>query len=299
MTISHTNVKKAEAIDTILSEDDDNGEPLVRAFWAKGGVAVFGSSPAAAIKQMQAAQKIYNSDQGYRILACADNKAMAVLYHPDGSYTGPMTPVVMLDQLNKGAIEWVGADTVGATPEVPRSDNGVALDGAVAYSEGTPSGDNPFSLEGDEEEYKLAEAWDAAWDAAADAVVGDEPQGGSVVSEKYRAKYIEAGHPTHCGDWLATTLNDLCLTKKGTDMDRFEAICALNGVDISKYRRDGTGWQGRLRMTGRNLLAKRVYMAGGKLLAPNSDPEVGGTEEYTAPTEWMETQRYKMPKGTK
>ena len=53
----------------------------------------------------------------------------------------------------------------------------------------------------------------------------------------------EAGHPTHCGDWLAETLNDICLNKEGVNLELFEGICGLNGVDTAKYKRSGVGWQ--------------------------------------------------------
>lgn len=173
----------------------------------------------------------------------------------------------------------------------------VPIDGAIAYAEGISAADCPyFSETDDDEEYANFERWNEEWDAAADAHEAEEEggsKGGSVVSEKYRARYAEMGHPTHCGDWLAELLNNLCLTKKDTDLDRFEAICAANGVDTSKYKRDGVGWQGRIRMTGRNLLAKRVYLAGGVIKTPVE----GAEAEYRAPAEWMATQRFKMPKA--
>jgi len=177
--------------------------------------------------------------------------------------------------------------------KIERSEKGVALNGAIAYSEGTPAGDCPYSSEtDDDEEYASFERWNEEWDNAADeAAEADEGKGGSVVAQKYRAKYAELGHPTHCGDWLANLLNNLCLTKKDTDLDRFEAICAANGVDTSKYKRDGVGWQGRIRMTGRNLLAKKVYLAGGVIKTPIE----GAEPEYRAPADWMQMQRFKMP----
>jgi len=301
MTISTRDNRQAAKIDVLLSEEGDEDTLLVRAFWTKGGVAVFGTSPSDAIKQMKAAQDIYNLDEGYRILADTDNKRVARLYRPDGAVSMPLTPYALKHALKSGNIEWPeqGADAAAPADEVERSSNGVALDGAVAYREGTPSVDCPYTTETeDDEEYAKFIAWNEDWDAAADAATTEEEtKGGSVVSERYRAKYAEAGHPTHCGDWLAEKLNELCLTGKGIDLPRFEAICSINGVDTTKYRREGTGWQGRLRMTGRNLLAKKVYLAGGVLLAPNADTEAGGNVEYRAPAEWMTAQRFKMPKS--
>jgi len=219
---------------------------------------------------------------------------------------GPFVPFAAHQILLKGGGKWLSdrpnydekiedQKPVPGIKPIERSENGVALDGAIAYKEGTPAGDNPFSTETDsDEEYERAAAWDEAWDAAADEAGEEEgSKGGSVVGEKYRAKYAEAGHPTHCGDWLAELLNNLCLTKKDTDLGRFEAICAANGVDTSKYKRDGVGWQGRIRMTGRNLLAKKVYLADGVVLTPIE----GAEPQYKAPAEWMAMQRFKMPKS--
>ena len=120
--------------------------------------------------------------------------------------------------------------------------------------------------------------------------------GGSVVKSEYRARYAERGHPAHCGDWLAETLNGLILGKTHTDLEKFEELCALNGVDTSKYKREGTGWQGRIRMTGRNLLAKRVFEADGVLLLPPSVRPEPGVEQLQAPADWMAAQRYKGKK---
>lgn len=118
----------------------------------------------------------------------------------------------------------------------------------------------------------------------------DAEAGGSVVAPHYRAKYAEAGHPTHCGDWLAVTLNNLCLNEKGTNVEFFQAICEANGLNMDKYDRTSHGWQGRFRMTGRNLLGRAVFMAGGVLKVPNA-------EDMQAPAEWMDGKRYKAKKA--
>lgn len=176
--------------------------------------------------------------------------------------------------------------------DVPRI-NGISTDGRVAYEEGTLTADCPFNPESDDaEEAAKAEAWYWNWDAAADeaAEADDEEKGGSVVSSHFRAKYAEAGHPTHCGDWLATTLIGYTTNDAGINVDLFEEICKLNSVDLTKYKREGNGWQGRLRMTGRNILAKNIYRAGGVLHLPNDLTS-------QAPEEWMSSQRYKMPKS--
>jgi len=114
--------------------------------------------------------------------------------------------------------------------------------------------------------------WNAEWDEAADAAIEKPvptvPPVGSIITNRYRAKYAESGHPTHCGDELATLLNDLCSNKAGTNLELFEAICEANGVHLNKYNRTTKGWQGRLRMTGRNLLARKVRDNAGRLLLP-------------------------------
>lgn len=151
--------------------------------------------------------------------------------------------------------------------------NGVPVDGALAYREGVVAGDCPFM----EEDPDFAR-WNREWDDAADLQIEIEkaarpPAVGSVITNRYRVKYSEDGHPTHCGDALAAKLNELCTNKGGTNLELFEAICAANGVSLAKYNRTNKGWQGRLRMTGRNLLAKKVAENGGKLLMPHDWPE--------------------------
>jgi hypothetical protein len=181
----------------------------------------------------------------------------------------------------------------GTPPEIPlRPDanhiEGVAKDGAVAYNEGVPASDCPYPEDSDD-----FDRWNEEWDAAADqAEVEPEPEGiGSVVTNRYRAKYSELGHPTHCGDELAILLNNICQNKAGTNFELFEAICSANNVSLAKYNRTGKGWQGRLRMTGRNLLAKRVREQGGKVLLPDGF----GQEYHQLSEDWLSDaeQKYK------
>lgn len=185
------------------------------------------------------------------------------------------------------------ADNMGEpdAPEHPAE----YIEGGVAYKAGVLTADCPYNVESeDEAEQERANQWYEGWDAAADAAEAEsekEPSG-SVVSAKYRAKYAEAGHPTHCGDELAEFLVATTNNEKGTNLELFEVICSLNGVDTSKYKRDGIGWQGRIRMTGRNLLAKKVYLSNGVLFLPE---ELGTTKTLSA--EWMAGQRFKMPKA--
>ncbi len=168
--------------------------------------------------------------------------------------------------------------------ETTHDDNyigGVHRNGGIAYREGAPAADCPF-LE-DSPEF---DQWNDEWDEAADEAEAEEkPQkSGSVVTNRYRANYSESGHPTHCGDELAVLLNGICLNKAGINMELFEEICKYNGVDLSKYKRTGKGWQGRLRMTGRNLLASKVRDNKGTLMMP----EGLGEDSYQLSQEWVE-----------
>ena len=303
MTIHHSQLKKAEKIGVILSEEKDIDK--VRAYWPKRSVAVYGNSAADALSQMQAAIAIATGDEYTIRTDVADSRLISVI-NADGDVLrgSPMPPVAAHKMLftNKDKVEWVTPDDDQSeedteaedTPVAEKKDevariNGVATNGRIAHAEGTPAGDCPYSSE-DEEQYADFERWNAEWDEAADEATEEEGKGGSVVKEKYRAKYAELGHPTHCGDWLAELLNNLVLGKKETDLERFETICSMNGVDTSKYKRSGVGWQGRIRMTGRNLLAKRVFQNGGVLKAIDMD---GHAVEYKAPGDWMDSQRYK------
>lgn len=163
--------------------------------------------------------------------------------------------------------------------------NGIPANGGIAHDEGYFAGECPY-LEGDSD----FDRWNEEWDAAADKAIELEMAAkearhkvGSVVTNRYRAMYSEMGHPTHCGDALANLLNSICVNKAGTNIAIFERICEVNNVDLSKYNRTGKGWQGRLRMTGRNLLAKRVLANQGRLAMPD---EMGG-EPYQLDEDWM------------
>lgn len=123
-----------------------------------------------------------------------------------------------------------------------------------------------------------------------DAEVEEEDdRPGSVVSATYRARYAELGHPTTCGDWLARVLDGICKNKEGTSLDLFELICEANGVSLAKYNRTTNGWQGRLRMTGRNLLGKVVFH-NGEMKMPDT---IGGGEPIPVPAEWRTGTKYK------
>lgn len=169
---------------------------------------------------------------------------------------------------------------------------GIPKDGGRAYREGVPASDCPY-----DEGTVAFNDWNDSWDNAADeagteeSVVAEEPIKGSVVTNRYRAQYSEMGHPTHCGDALATLLNSICVNKAGTNLELFERICEANGVNLAKYNRTTKGWQGRLRMTGRNLLAKQVLKNDGVL----NMPEGLGQDQFKLDEDWKErtSQKYK------
>lgn len=291
MTIHHTVMRKAEKLGVSLSEDKESG--AVTAHWVERNVFAVGIGEwgKVAMAQMEAIQEIAKRlGSDFRIKNKEDDRFVVKVFNSDLSrvldreWLPPKDALLALEA--KGDEEWF-------TTEVPK-------DGSQAYREGWAAGDNPFE-EGDEVDpnSELREEWDAAWDEAADAAAAEpeEETSGSVVKNVYRMRYAEAGHPTHCGDWLAETLNNLILGKTATDLEKFEELCAVNGVDTSKYKRSGNGWQGRLRMTGRNLMARKIYAAEGKMMLPPSLRPDPATEFFMATPEWMAQQKFKLPKG--
>jgi hypothetical protein len=132
----------------------------------------------------------------------------------------------------------------------------------------------------------------------------DEPdETGSVVPAKYKKEYAERGDPAHCGDWLAITLKDLCRVledgKEVTDLDRLQAIAQANDVDPARYGKLGlatNGWQGRFRMTVRNMLTPRVAAKGFLFIPEGADSK--GERELNAPRQWC-VEHSPKPKAVK
>ena len=252
--IHHTQKARAERMGVTLSVNGDE----ISAFWPERAVTVSNPTASGALDEME--------------------KEQAARREQELIDTAP-------DTFPPDLVNDVVADLIG--DEVERSEHGVPLDGTRAYEENFAAADCPFSSEEDEEEYERFTKWHEDWDAAADRAEPEMP--GSVVKEKYRAIYAERGHPAHCGDWLAEILNNLCLTKEGIDIVRFQAIMEANDVNMSKYKTSGNGWQGRYRMTGRNLLAKKLFTAE-HLNAPNENGEM---QQYPIPEDWKASQRFK------
>jgi hypothetical protein len=120
--------------------------------------------------------------------------------------------------------------------------------------------------------------------AEADAASAPTIYSGNIVKPLYRQRYARMGHPRHCGDELAELLNRLCLVDDALNLEVFEAIMDINGVDISMYNRTRQGWEGRLRMTGRNKLAAVVRAHDGQVKMP---PHISDGAVYQLSDEWI------------
>lgn len=97
----------------------------------------------------------------------------------------------------------------------------------------------------------------------------------------YREKATAAGRRDKaayrsCDDWMARQLMKLTLSddkKRQLSIAEFEALLDANGVDHSRLKREGNGWQGRLRMTGGKMLRTRVAKAAIFVLADGTTIE--------------------------
>jgi hypothetical protein len=234
------------------------------------------------------------------VILTATGDGVEAFWPEHGATTNGATPNealermrVMQEAIKSGEVESKFTPTmedVNIHELMPKGE--VPKDGGEAYHQGFTAADCPYTSE-DDSEYDEFVRWNDEWDAAADEEV-PEPTG-SVVKPEYRARYAEMGHPTHCGDWLANLLNEQCVGEKETDLIRFESICNANGVSLEKYNRTTNGWQGRLRMTGRNLL-KAVVVRAGFILIPNID---GLNDKWEADPEWLAEKAPKKGKNEK
>jgi len=113
----------------------------------------------------------------------------------------------------------------------------------------------------------------------------EEERSGSVVPEKYKQAYKANGTPGNCGDWLALTLKEYTTTEHGqVNPEAVDAIAGANGVNTSKYDRTNNGWQGRLRMTVRNSLVKKIIE---KEVLVVPAPFASDDTEIKAPKSWL------------
>jgi hypothetical protein len=89
------------------------------------------------------------------------------------------------------------------------------------------------------------------------------------------------------GDWLQRELQAETVTKDGKlDLLTFIAILDANGVDYSRWKREGHGWKGRFRMSG-SLVLRGIVGKTGLLRTPNGTTSVvelaeGGDEAAQA-----------------
>lgn len=123
----------------------------------------------------------------------------------------------------------------------------------------------------------IAEACDALeLDVEAGYEEDDEREGGSVVAPHYKRQYAEDGHPNNNGDWLNGIFADLKLVvvegkKTRTDVQGFNTLFAENGIISEDHKFGGAfhgtaprtnGWEGRFRMSGGNMLRRKISDAG-------------------------------------
>ena len=293
MNVHHTKVKHAMAMGCHLSAVENR----YRIFWPQRSVELFELTVDDALDEMKAVQNILHHNPNYKVVTNHVNSMVVLLNQTSGNTMvgSPDYPTALWAIIEAAEDEWVHPldgppeDTVDMGDRI----NGVPRNGTVAFKEGVPAADCPYPEESDD-----FSRWNNEWDEAADEEAAREstkaaPVKGSVVTNRYRATYSEYGHPTHCGDELAILINNICLNKAGINLQLFEEICRVNGINLGKYSRITKGWQGRLRMTGRNLLAKRVRENGGKLMMP-----VGmGVEFYQLSQSWLvEAEKKYKPK---
>ena len=262
MNIHYTKAKQAMQMGCHISVVGNQ----YRIFWPQRAVELFSSSVNSALEEMRAVQNIIHFNPDFKIVTNHKDEMVTLFNHgaKNSMMAGcPTLPTEIWAILEAREDRWISTEE----PEEEKPDEqthigGVHIDGAIAFKEGVPAGDCPYPEESEE-----FSRWNEEWDNAADQSVSP-PAKGSVITDRYRANYSELGHPTHCGDELAILLNNLCLNKAGVNIQLFEEICEANGVSLARYNRTTRGWQGRLRMTGRNLLTKRLKNNGGVLLMP-------------------------------
>ena len=251
--IHPTHVKQAQQLGVVL----EPAEIGVKAIWSEHNRSITGPDAKEALARIKAVQAEYRKNEVHPQFA----EAVAKL-NPEPLFAEDPPPTV----------------------------NNIPTNGRAAHRAGFHINDNPFPAEGDE-----WARWDEQWEASAEDAMGEpapteeeEKKPASVVKTKYRAIYAELGHPTTCGDELANKLDNLVKNAKGTNMEYFDLIMEANGVDMSKYSRTTPGWQGRYRMTGRNMLAKRVHANGGIFVMPAA----WGVEDMRMSADWMSSQRF-------
>ena len=294
MSIHHAIQQKAEKLGLIITETaaqfpdfkEHNVWPdnTVAVHWPQPNLWAFGIGAKPAMAEAEALMEIKRNLPDDAVLTNLPRDPFMVLVFSNKSrklvfIRGGATPqdtLAEMDTRSTGDGEMTWLTTV--PPE----------DGAEAFRQGFMAADNPF-----EEDSEEAEEWDAAFDEAADAEAAeqDEDAGGSVVASKFRQRYAEQGHPNHCGDWLAEIFNNIVGDSKHLNVEALDELAVLNNVDNTKYNRTNPGWQGRLRMTTRNLIAPKAFKDG----VIHVPKHVNKTGVLRAPKEWIDAQPYKRP----
>lgn len=111
---------------------------------------------------------------------------------------------------------------------------------------------------------------------------------GATYKERYAARAAEKGRKDKaakrsCCDWLADQLAKLVLNedkKRSLNVDAFEQLLEANAIRHEAWKREGKGWQGRFRMSGRLALQREVAESGVLVTADG--------EEIRAPKAWCD-----------
>ena len=287
MNIHHTKAKQAMQMGCHVSVVGNK----YRIFWPQRAIELFTTSVNAAIDEMRAVQNIIHFNPDFKIVTNHKDDMVTLFDHSVGNASRmagcPTLPSDIWAIIEAREDRWLSVEEPQPEEtdlEEPTHISGVHIDGAIAFKDGVPAGDCPYPEESEE-----FTRWNKEWDDAADQSESP-PAKGSVVTSRYRANYSELGHPTHCGDELAVLLNNLCLNKAGINIQLFEEICEANGVKLTRYDRTTRGWQGRLRMTGRNLLTKHLKNNGGVLLMPPG----WYPESYKLSEDWVASIEHKF-----
>jgi hypothetical protein len=298
--VHHSQQKKAEKLGIHLEESG----AMIRATWPMRNMSCYGVDARWAIEQMEALQRLTHlaEERGFS-MGVRHSLTTPTMVHLnfDGSEWSrdAKTPAIwwnerMENPILRGdspepepfeaAVAKLNPEPLEFQEDKPHTIAKVPTNGAIAHQQGFTAADCPYAEQ--EEGNEDFDRWNREFDEDADKVENTEkeadPQPHSVVKSKYRAIYAERGHATHCGDELAIAMNGLMHNKAGTNIEILDMICAANEVDISKYSRTTKGWQGRLRMTARNMLASKVRANGGVLKLPE---QMGG--ELRLSKEWV------------
>lgn len=247
-TLHHTYVKKAAKMGVQLTLENNR----VRAFWPERNFEIFAADGREALEYIQGVQN-----------------------------------TTMANEASDGSWENTGKREVPPqfVEDPPPTINTVPTSGRAAHRKGIHITECPFA-EDTPEYIKWNEDWEASAEEALTSVSDEgEKKPASVVKPKYRAIYAELGHPTTCGDELAEKIDNLVKNAKGTNIEYLLRIADANEVNYSKYNMTNPGWQGRIRMTVRNMLAKKVHANGGVLKLPD-------TTELRMSADWMSSQRF-------